>query len=471
MKFANAFSVLALMFLSVLFTGCPGEEPPTGPTGPTSGTVTIYTKSMTASQTPVAGLTVAINDETGELVDTGETDSAGTFVATDVPANSSATVVSESTELGKLMLTKFGLQPEKSYTFNVLRESPVVATVTVTLTNLPFDSVYQSIYVGGSKCSAQSGVPLSLKAECVQSDGKVSIYATAFDAQNRVVGQALKLDLPLTAVITQTIDDWYVVTSNTVQVNLANAPYDLSSSATYINLAVQRRDSTFPLGWNQIGTANANAFTGTTFAIPTTLAAPENGHGYLLKTQSTAVTQAGTRVDGFIIRTQSFPTLVQYGLDQWLPALQARRVWADLADATRPAMGWELTGEGSVDAVMALMSWTNNGNNVNWLTTMPAGDGYAQLPQLPASMTDFLPPSGGLIQGPILFTAEASWCAGYDEFAATETPLTIFDYGDFYGAEGNAVLKFSGAAPNDVVFKTTGGRLNRLPVMSTRAHR
>lgn len=459
MSFSRALvAFVAIVSFAILTVGC--EEPlPPGVDPVETGPVTIKVVSAIDHATAMSDVKVAVNAADGSIIADGVTDASGTFTVAEIEAGASATIASEDTRQGPMLQTKFELKPNATYTFTVFKDPRVVGQITVTGTNIP-SGTYQDAYVGN--CRLSLGIQEDLTEDCIQSDGKITIYAYAYDTNRVTRGRAVAYDVTFTDGMTVNLDDWYSAPTtgfNFAAVNASTAIID-----AFFELHAQRRGTQFRLEASNYGEVSENTFTNYSVYFPKDLPAAENGHGFLLEYQHSIQTATGIRFNGFISRKQWITSPMQVDLSQAILPVEITSLVGDFSDNVSPAANWTVNNGDSADAAILVLQWANSGKDITWTATTPMINGHAKLPALPASMSNYAPATGGVVTGPILLTADSSRVTGYDEFAQNESSIFLFER-TIEGGSTEATIKYNATISTDFVLKTTPEQQKQLPLL------
>lgn len=421
MFFSRALVAFVLALVSFFALACvESTTPPTDGMEPEIGAITIKVVSMDRNAVPMTGVKVAINDADGELLLDGTTDSNGEFVADDMTAGASATVADENSPFGGLLQTKFALKPGKTYQFSVTNKPTILGTITVNGTNIPGGVLFTDVKVG--ECHGSLGSSFTITSNCVQTDGKFSVYAEGMGSDRTIYGRALKTDLTFTNNMTVTLSDWYTPTS-TMGISSFNAPAELTSA--FFDVEFERRGTYFTNEALHAGAVSGTSFTGAAIAVPTLLPDATGGHGFNLSYQHALKSAAAIKAGGFYARKQWVEAAMILDSSKLMPGVDIQSLLPDFSDLTRPAMTWTIAAPELTDAALAAFTWVNGSTTVTWLGATPTETGYAKVPVLPTSMSALALPSGGVVQGPILFVADWTHGTGYDAFVESNVSETV----------------------------------------------
>lgn len=466
MILSRAFAALfAVVSFSVFTIGCEDTLPP-GVTPEETGPLTIKVVSETDHPVVMSDVRVVVNAADGSIIEEGVTDASGSFVVAEVEAGVSATIATEDSTRGRMLQTRFDLKPNATYTFTAFTNPRVVGTITVTGTNMP-SGTFQDVNIGN--CRATLGTATQLTEDCVQSDGKVSIYASAYNSNRIVHGRAAKYDLPFVTGMTVNLSDWYSVATSNFNFSAVNGPTAIMNA--YFELIAQRRGTEFRFEAHKNGEVSEKSFSGYSLNFPNQLPLPENGRGFQLVYQQHSQTATGLRIRGFLSRKQWIVSPMQIDIASGTPSVEISSLVADLSDGGKPAASWAATGDESADAAILFLQWSNDGKDVSWVGATPLTNGYAKLPDLPASMSGFAPPSsGGILLGPVLITAHSSRISGYDEFAQNESALFLFN-SRVTGGSTEATIKFTATLATDFALRTTPSQQKQWPLLRLPATR
>ena len=391
-------------------SGCDPSTPDTG-TEPVVGTVQVLVAGQFSG---VAGVPVAINDSTGALVANGVTDMTGHYSKANVTEGGSITIGTESSG-SKILQTRYNFKVDREYRFDVEQEGNQVGTVTVTAVGAPDTNV--SITIG--RCGGSPGTPIKITQNCLQSDGKVTVYATSFDTSRVVHGRAVAYDVAVGAVTPVTLNTW-ATPETTLTPSIVGAPGEIQEAD--LTLQLERKGIAYGLEATKYGTIDGNRYSGTQYRFPEQLPLPQNGHGFVFSGGFVTDGPDGYRIGQFFVRLADPSTNQNFSAMNRTPNVEIPVATVDGFAEGRPRFAWSVTGTEadlqSVDAVVGVIAWNNAAHY--WIVTAPQEWGLAEWPrELPASLDPFLPPAnGGVYAGPIMYAANASWTSGYDEFAS-----------------------------------------------------
>jgi hypothetical protein len=195
------------------------------------------------------------------------------------------------------------------------------------------------------------------------------------------------------------------------------------------------------------GAATANAYLGTKVKYPTGLAEAANGRGFSVNFASTFLGATGLAVAGFAEQRQLIGSNQSYNLADWIPSIDTQ---STIVVDERSSVEWTLPSSGNHKLAAAIVSWDDPlapGTFRQWLAVAPHDFGAMQLPQLPASMSRYIPPTSGTFQGSITMLINPSWVSTYQDMVKTQGVLDVLrtglggagTYGDISGA---ASVKF-----------------------------
>jgi hypothetical protein len=252
------------------------------------------------------------------------------------------------------------------------------------------------------------------------------------------------------------LDTW--TTGNSLSISMSNAPGEMNFAGTLqpptADLSFQRKGLNYRYNAENFGMGSGNIFSGAEWNYPAALPEQANGHGYELKFASQFKMSDGSlTMGGFTVQTATPSSPWTFDLS-FLTDLAIPAASVDLTDPTHMAISWMMPESSRYDAAVMGTSWTTGGTFHLWLGMAPHTRGLMELPELPASMSDYLPPTGGVFNGPLLFMADASWIDGYNNFAASVSAMSILNR-DIEAVDQYATLKVAVTIPTSVAFKTT----------------
>lgn len=477
--------VLALALVSAtLVSGCKDDDAPGIESGPVTVRVMSSFPQSGAQPVPYVNALVSVNDVTGKTIVTGTTAADGRFTANNVTSGASITVATPSGgQLSKLLHTVYDVQPGGEYLVSHPTKDPTpVGTVTISISGVPAGGSILRAYIG--KCGNQAAaaattLSIAITSDCLQSDGKASLYAYVENSTQQLHAYAVVTDvtLPASGNFTVNANAWQAVAGAndlfTVRASFLNSAHKLDYFSPV--LSYSRRGVSYgatQASPGQLDMETSTSFTDTIFQVIPTLVERSPGYGYFLAFGGTFTGRTGgTRQSGARISTDTLPRTGYYDLSAYRIAQEIVSLEADLNDSARPELYWttETVAAGEVDAAVAVLSWGVGGALVNWITVAPADLGMASFPELdPVLFAGYLPAEAddGLIDGPLLLLVDASWRAGYQDFVRNDHAGPVF--WQSHAVSENSTLLLHASNPTNVVYKSSGAAAAQIDLLGNK---
>lgn len=272
--------VMILGVLSLLLAGCGGggggggtetannsaNNPSSNPTSTTTSNTTTTTTSGTLKvkvenwyNAKVPNATVVLGDSNGVMITYKPTDSNGEATFDNPPANATVTAANSCVYPGSTN-TNYGLDIE--YDINALTVTLSVndcnanstpSMVNVKVTDIPAGASSISIQPHGYSSSIIGGnasATISINADDIQSDGKISLTATAMDSSNHPLSYGVLTDLTLVSGMTVTIAANQ--TLSTVQYQINNIPSTAKNINPYMWEMRKNTSGSSAIGWQNL---------------------------------------------------------------------------------------------------------------------------------------------------------------------------------------------------------------------------
>jgi hypothetical protein len=477
--------------LALVLAGCvdgaaghedPTDSPAVGQPPTVAASITVRVLGTIDNPAPVAGAQISVNASDGSVITSGASDSSGSFTVANPPTGASITVQAQDARFSFVtgfLQTYYDVAPGSTYIFRFAR--PVapptqIATIHATVSNAPTDTFIT--VDAGPDCRGSGTTDVAIFPSCVQSDGKVTVYATAMRSDRTLVGAALLRDVAFTPGGTTNValDTWPTPPAGQ-QLSFGSAPgpiLDPNSvfGGSAISYSFYRRGIVYTPEVSTPGKTSGNAFTTQSYLFPIELPLGEPGKGFLVGFSSGFETSAGSQYGGFVSRVNALPSFAEYDLHQALPVLDLT-AFLDIRNFARPAVTWS-SSAGTFDGAFLVGSWQNLGDDsaTLWLAKSPVGRNAMTLPTLPLSIAASAPRPGARFGAFLLSMMDASWVSGYNAFTDQDSVDVLGGMIDVpAGTEG--ALKYAIAVPATALqFSATAtpaaGALAELAALRTR---
>jgi hypothetical protein len=450
-------ALISLVATAAFSAGCTDETDPVVTPETPPAPVTVSVRASTNAEAAIAGALVAINTEDGALLESGTTDASGQYVTQNLSEKVIITVADPNGPAADVHTQSvYEAKPGSTYVFHSAQPSPDHGTVSFTTSNLPIGADYVSISADkcGTTITGAVSSNFNVTSDCLQSDGKITVYAEAFSATNQIMGYAIAADQTLAAggTLNLTFNTW-VPTDRTIAFSAVNTPGTLTNGN--LGFYVYHKNAKYSFRTSNYGMVTGNSYTGASYTYGSPLAVADGGHGYILSFQGGIDTATGPVSAGFISQLPSISTNVVFDLSQSLASTQVTSS-IDISNPGQPDLSWS-AAEGAFDGAVAILTWDDASMNYHsWTVKAPAERGLVTFPVLPASMAAFTPSTAVPLAAAGIVMVDASAISDYDTFAQSFDLFEALDARFRTTAAGG--IKYTLALSSTPVFKPAPGQ-------------